>query len=183
MKKRKRRAVKPVKPLKRPSKNLTRVLFAVYLIVLTWIIVFKMETDLKLLGAMNFRSINLIPFGGSLVTNGQIDVSEIVLNVAAFVPFGVYITMLHKSWNFLQRLLPIFGVSLLYETVQYIFAIGGSDITDLLGNTLGGILGMVLFLILWAILGRRSLHIINVAATVGTVAVVLLLGVLTVLNL
>lgn len=38
-----------------------------------------------------------------------------------------------------------FSVTLLYEVVQYIFAIGASDITDLLGNTLGGVIGIALF--------------------------------------
>ena len=53
------------------SKKLTQILFVVYFIVLSWIILFKMELDISLLCKMNLRSVNLIPFAGSLLVNGQ----------------------------------------------------------------------------------------------------------------
>ena len=59
------------KAKKRPSKNLTRFLFILYLIVLTWVILFKMELDFSLLKNMNDRSINLIPFAESVTINGK----------------------------------------------------------------------------------------------------------------
>ena len=124
------------------SKKLTQILFVVYFIVLSWIILFKMELDISLLCKMNLRSVNLIPFAGSLLVNGRVDVSEIILNIVAFIPFGVYISMLNRRQDILIKALPIAGVSLLYEIIQYVFRIGASDITDLLGNTLGGILGI-----------------------------------------
>ncbi len=101
------------KAKKRPSKNLTRFLFILYLIVLTWVILFKMELDFSLLKNMNDRSINLIPFAESVTINGKTDISEILLNVIVFIPFGIYISMLHKPWNFIQKIIPIFCVSLL----------------------------------------------------------------------
>ena len=116
------------------SKKLTQILFVVYFIVLSWIILFKMELDISLLCKMNLRSVNLIPFAGSLLVNGRVDVSEIILNIVAFIPFGVYIAMLNRRQNILIKALPIAGVSLLYEIIQYVFRIGASDITDLLGN-------------------------------------------------
>ena len=106
------------KAKKRPSKNLTRFLFILYLIVLTWFILFKMELDFSLLKNMNDRSINLIPFAESVTINGKADISEILLNVIVFIPFGIYISMLHKPWNFIQKIIPIFCVSLLYEVLQ-----------------------------------------------------------------
>ena len=48
------------------SKKTTIVLCGIYLAVLTWIILFKMETNLSLLQRMHQRSVNLIPFAGSL---------------------------------------------------------------------------------------------------------------------
>ena len=96
------------------SKKMTMGLLLVYLIVLTWIIVFKMEFDISLLQCTNFRSINLIPFGASLVVNGHIDASEILLNVIAFIPFGIYLSIVKNKWNFFQKVLPIFLVSLSY---------------------------------------------------------------------
>lgn len=97
------------------SKKMTMGLLLVYLIVLTWIIVFKMEFDISLLQCTNFRNINLIPFGASLVVNGHIDASEILLNVIAFIPFGIYLSIVKNEWNFFQKVLPIFLVSLSYD--------------------------------------------------------------------
>lgn len=47
--------------------------------------------------------------------------------------------MLEPEWAFLKKFAPIAGVSLLFEVLQFIFAIVGTDITDFIGNTLGGI--------------------------------------------
>ncbi len=171
------------KAKKRPSKNLTRFLFILYLIVLTWVILFKMELDFSLLKNMNDRSINLIPFAESVTIDGKTDISEILLNVIVFIPFGIYISMLHKPWNFIQKIIPIFCVSLLYEVLQYAFAIGGSDITDLIGNTLGGIIGMILFFILIRMFGKDIIWTINLVASIGTTVVILFLGLLVYLNM
>lgn len=165
------------------QKSLTGVLLVIYLIVLSWIILFKMQFDISLLKNMNFRSINLIPFAGSLIVNGKVDVSEILLNIIAFIPFGVYLAMLKPKWNFIQKVLPTLSVSLLYEVLQFIFAIGGSDITDLLGNTLGGIIGIGLFAVLHRLLEEKAVRILNILATVGTIGIILFLGLLTIANM
>lgn len=164
-------------------KKLTTGLLIIYLIVLTWIIVFKMEFNISLLQHTNYRNINLIPFAGSLVVNGQIDTSEILLNLIAFIPFGIYLSIVKNKWNFLQKVLPIFLVSLLYEISQYILAIGGSDITDLIMNTLGGVVGIGLFGVITKILGKNTIKIINILATIGTVCIVIFLGLLVIANM
>lgn len=168
---------------KQDTRKLTGALLIIYLIVLSWIILFKMQFDISLLMKMNFRSINLIPFADSLIVNGKVDISEILLNIIAFIPFGMYLSMLNRKWSFMQKILPIFGVSLLYEVLQYIFAIGGSDITDLLGNTFGGIIGIGAFFTLQRLLGKKTVRILNTLATIGTVIVVVFLGLLTIANM
>lgn len=50
----------------------------------------------------------------------------------------------------------IIFVSLTFETVQWIFSIGVSDITDLIGNTLGSGVGAVLFAFLGKYFQRRE---------------------------
>lgn len=165
------------------SKELTVVLLIIYLAVLSWIILFKMQFNISLLKNMNFRNVNLVPFSDSLVVNGKIDVSEIILNIAVFIPFGVYMVMIFTKWGFLKKTAPIFGVSLLYEILQYVFAIGASDITDLLGNTLGGIIGIALYYILQKMFKEKTLKILNIIAAFGTVVVVLFLGILVVANM
>ena len=165
------------------SKNVTLGLLIMYLVVMTWIILFKMELDIRLLRQMNLRNINLIPFAGSLSVNGKADMSEVILNIAVFIPFGTYLSMLDRKMSFIMKVLPVFVVSLMYEVLQYCFAIGASDITDLLGNTLGGIIGIGLFTVCSKILGEKTVRILNILAAVGTVAVVVLLVLLIVVNM
>lgn len=165
------------------SKNVTLGLLIIYLVVLTWIILFKMEFDLKLLLGMNLRSINLIPFAGSAIVNGKAEVSEIVLNIAVFIPFGMYLSMLCRETGFVMKVLPVFAVSLMYEVLQYCFAIGASDITDLLGNTFGGIIGIGLFDVCVGVMGERTVKILNILASAGTAIVVAFLALLIVANI
>lgn len=176
-----------MKNKKESFKCVTGILLAVYLLILTWVILCKMQTDFAQLAKTQYRNINLIPFAGSLIKNGKADISEILMNIAAFVPLGVYLSMLCERWAFWQKVLPVFCVSLAYEVWQYIFGIGASDITDLLGNTFGGVIGIAFYAIL-AKLFRKCRQgtlykVLNVIFAVGTVAVVLFLGVLITVNL
>ncbi|EGT3735200.1 glycopeptide resistance protein VanZ1, partial [Clostridioides difficile] len=162
--------------MKSRKHNITKGLFIVYIIILTWIILFKLQFDISSLETMNLRSINLIPFAGSLIINNRVDISEIILNVAIFVPFGIYVCMLKEEWSFIKKVIPIFITSLVFETLQYIFALGASDITDLIGNTLGGIIGIAVFMLLSKIFKNNTIKIINVLALIVTIIVVLFLG-------
>lgn len=157
-------------------KSLTKVLFLIYLLVITWIIVFKMHFGIF----EGTRSVNLIPFGGSLVINGRVDISEIIMNIVIFIPFGLYLSMLRENWGFIKKVVPIFVTSLLFEIVQYVLAIGSSDITDLIGNTLGGAIGIGLFLILSKMFKNRTIKILNILSGIATVLVVAFLGLLIV---
>lgn len=164
---------------KNNQNKITAGLLAVYLFVLTWIILFKMQFSYQeLRHVTDFRGINFTPFAGSVIVNNQIDFNEIVLNVLAFIPFGIYISMLKPNWSFLKKIVPIAGVSLLFEVLQFIFAIGGSDITDLMGNALGGIIGVGVYIVFCMLFSTKVNKILNVLASIGTIcifAIVLLL--------
>ncbi|MDV9862208.1 VanZ family protein [Clostridioides difficile] len=162
--------------MKSKKYNITKGLFIVYIIILTWIILFKLQFDVSSIETMNLRSINLVPFAGSLIINNKVDISEIILNVAIFIPFGIYICMLKEEWSFIKKVIPIFITSLAFETLQYIFALGASDITDLIGNTLGGIIGIAVFMLLSKIFKNNTIKIINILAFIVTIIVVLFLG-------
>jgi glycopeptide antibiotics resistance protein len=78
----------------------------------------------------------------------------------------------------LKKIALIAGVSLLFEVVQFIFAIGGSDITDLMGNTLGGIIGVGVYIVFCKLFSTKANKILNVLTSIGViflVALVLLL--------
>lgn len=158
---------------KNNQNKITTGLLAIYLFVLTWIILFKMQFSFQDLP--DFRRINLIPFAGSVIKNDQIDIGEIIYNVLAFIPFGIYISMLKPSWSFLKKIAVIAGVSLLFEVLQFIFTIGGSDITDLIGNTLGGIIGVGVYIVFCKLFSTKANKILNVLASIGTICIVALL--------
>ena len=88
------------------SKKLTLGLLIFYLVALTWIIVLKMQFPFS--GNLpELRNINLIPFGGSLIVNGEVSFSEIIKNVLVFIPFGILISLLWERKSFVQKILPI----------------------------------------------------------------------------
>jgi glycopeptide antibiotics resistance protein len=67
----------------------------------------------------------------------------------------------------------LFGLasSLLFEVFQYLFAIGGSDITDIMANTLGTIGGVCLYVLLRRIFSnkRKVDRLINGIAIVALI--------------
>lgn len=154
---------------------MTVILLVIYLIVLAWIILFKMQFSIKdLYHFTGFRSVNLIPFAGTAVYDGVIDIGEISYNVLIFTPFGIYISVLKPDWHFIKKLVPIAGVSLLFEVLQYIFVIGSNDITDFLGNTFGGIIGIGVYILFRKIFKTKAIKALNVLAILGTVAILIL---------
>ena len=65
---------------KNNQNKITAGLLVVYLFVLTWIILFKMQFSFQdLRHFTDFREINLTPFAGSVIVNNQIDFNEIIL--------------------------------------------------------------------------------------------------------
>ena len=123
--------------MKRKRKFGVSVLFLIYLALLVWIILFKLQFNINDLDTV--RKINIV-----------------LENLLIFVPMGIYLQMLlFKSKSYL-KLLIIAGISLLLEITQYILAIGSSDITDLITNTAGGLLGIALYSIVARLLKSRE---------------------------
>ena len=155
-------------------------LYFVYLAFVVWVILLKFNitpADLP-----HLRNINLILYGDSGIINGQLDVRELVENILIFVPFGVYASMLVKERSWWKVILAGAGFSLILETLQYVFAIGASDITDVINNTLGAALGMFLWKGFHRIAGERSFMIAQVTATIGTVGMIGMSALLLIAN-
>lgn len=164
------------------QRKLTYGLAFFYLIIITWIIVFKMQFSFENLPEK--RNINLVPFGQSVIVNGKIEISEIIDNAIIFIPVGLYISMLKKEWKLSQKIGMIAGISLLFEMLQYILAIGATDITDLITNTFGGICGLGIYQIFYKILKNeeRSIRVLNGLAMIGTILIMLLMMILIISN-
>jgi glycopeptide antibiotics resistance protein len=66
-------------------------------------------------------------------------------NFLIFIPFGLFLGPNFKKIVWWQKLIFIFVFSLAIETIQYILAIGVSDITDIITNFLGGLFGLAIY--------------------------------------
>lgn len=145
------------------------VFFALYLALLTWIILWKL--DLPHIGSGD-RSVKLVPY----VTDGWHGASEpreVLANVLLFTPLGIYARLLTR-----RVLLPVLGAATLsagFEVAQYVLRVGSTDLTDVLANTAGAIAGVVVASLALALLGARwgRRLLVGVSAT-GTVAAVAL---------
>lgn len=79
------------------TNKVTNILFVIYLIAVFEIIVFKLELPFRNIGYL--RNINLIPFNESLIVNGKIDFSEIIMNMVIFIPLGIYVEIIFSKWS------------------------------------------------------------------------------------
>ena len=165
------------------TNKLTKVLFAIYLIALLWIIVFKFNVAFLNLGYM--RSINIIPFNESLIINGKLDFREIIMNIVIFIPLGIYSGILLRKWTIEKKIFLFFLISLVCEVLQFILGVGASDITDIFNNTLGGVIGLVIYKGIEKILKNniKTQQFINIIATIGTILMISLLSALVIYNL
>src|SRR5262245_27121652 len=119
---------------------LSRALFAAYLLVLLWLVLFKFSYDpFGVIHDYQTRSLNLIPFAYA-------NKSEVISNVFAFIPFGVMLGIDFKQVPFRNKIAVVFFFSLAVEVIQFVLAIGATDITDIIANTLGGLVGLTGYL-------------------------------------
>ncbi len=104
--------------------------------MLLWLVLFKFSYNLfAVIRDFQTRSLNLIPFAYSRN-------SEMIANLVAFIPFGVMLGVNFKQVAFGYQIAVIFAFSVAVEIIQYCLAIGATDITDIIMNTLGGFLGL-----------------------------------------
>lgn len=139
------------------EKIFARSLLALYLLVLTWLVLFKLHFDISQVFNEYYRNINLIPFAQPSVINGQTNYGEMVLNAVFFVPFGLLLNTTFKKPGFLPKLAVIFFYSVIVELIQYILAIGATDITDVITNTGGGFIGLLLYELCRKIIAEKIL--------------------------
>jgi glycopeptide antibiotics resistance protein len=108
------------------------------MVLLLWLILFKTSFDIiSVFTSVHIRNVNLVPFLGPL--------SGMVENFLVFIPLGLFLSIYFDKVTFWRKLIFICAFSLTLETIQYIFSIGMSDITDVITNTLGGLFGLSLY--------------------------------------
>ena len=134
------------------------IVFGIYLLFLVWLILFKLADCADKIPSM--RGINLIPFHYDRFSGTRFHFTEVMENVLVFIPAGFYFTAFRRQ-RIASGILACASLSLVFEVVQWIFALGASDITDLLTNTVGGAAGAALFLLTKKICKERQMRVVN----------------------
>lgn len=136
-----------------PLRAALRILFAVYLVLLAWVVLWKLQTPYVGAAAGEWRPLKLVPFiafgdfGGS-------NPMEVLINVALFFPFGVYLAALAPKKPWWSTVVVCAASSFAFEALQHLLSVGSFDVTDVITNTAGGFIG-------WAsvrMASRRSGH-------------------------
>lgn len=87
-----------MKKKKRAGINcLVPFLFAVYMVLLVWIILFKLQLSIHDLDTV--RNINLIPFHYENEIGMNFHLKEVLENIGIFIPFGIYLCMFRHEPN------------------------------------------------------------------------------------
>lgn len=165
----------------KPIKYLMIMLFIIYILLLVWIVVFKLQFSVSELDY--HRSINWIPFYYSNEVGFLFHLTEVIYNCLFFLPFGIYLKAIMNTGY--SKQIVLFGVvfSIALEAVQYIFAIGATDVTDVITNTCGVTVGILVYdFLLKALKKRNTVNMMIVILSVvclfivGGIAYILITG-------
>lgn len=154
------------------NKKITEFFFGVYLVMLTWGILFKLKLNFSDLPKVHQivikpHCLNI----ASLKTISDLTKNDVTLNIMAFVPFGMYMGAVKDNLHTVKCILIMCVTSVIYEACQYAFSIGCCDINDVINNTLGGIVGMLIYMIASKILKKYTNIVFNAGAGGATVLV------------
>ncbi|WP_438449024.1 VanZ family protein [Gorillibacterium sp. sgz5001074] len=149
----------------------SRGLLIFYLGVLIWLVLFKLQYDILSVFDYHFRSLNFIPFVALSIEDGSF--RQMIENVVIFVPLGLLLEVHFKNIRVSSKFAFILALSLTFELLQYIFAIGATDITDVIANTLGGILGLKMYGFCSKHMNQKILDIVIICAGMLLLAVLL----------
>ena len=148
--------------------------------ILYFLILFALLFHKKSIGS--FRSINLIPFRtissylfSDYLLQRSFALSNLVGNIVIFIPMGIYFPLLIRKKSVFMNTLSILFISTLVEAFQYMFAVGATDIDDVILNTLGGLIGVIFFRILDFIFKDQTKNRITILAPIGGIAALLIL--------
>ncbi|GHU49423.1 VanZ family protein [Clostridia bacterium] len=124
-----------------------------FFLFLVWAILWK--CGVPYIGDGTLRTVNLLPFRNNAWW-------ELQFNIAIFLPCGFYLSAVKSEWSLLKRVTATLFISFTLEVIQFVLAIGYSDVTDLLMNTLGGIMGIAVFFVVSRLSGKKGRKVIFV---------------------
>ena len=150
------------------------VLFGVYLVLLTWIVLWKLEVPY--IGGGDLRHIKLVPFAPT-AEDGASEPLEVIANVMLFVPFALYLGLIAPSWPWWKVAGVVAALSVLLETTQWVLSVGSCDITDVVVNTAGGLAGLGLLALARRRFRDRAGAVMTRVCAIGTVLFVVAAGI------
>ena len=106
---------------------------------------------------------------------------EVLYYVLVFVPAGFFFSALGKR-KVVSGIITSAMLSLCFEILQWIFALGASDITDLITNTVGGAFGTFLFFATGKLFKGNQVKIACIVGAVLEAILIIFMIVLSVLN-
>lgn len=99
-------------------------------------------------------------------------IGNVLGNVVAFVPLGVFLPLLWRRIGIWPNLLIVVCASVAVEIIQGLFALSAPDIDDVILNTLGGLVGILPFTLLRALLrGWRRVTTVMAALSLRAVPI------------
>jgi glycopeptide antibiotics resistance protein len=163
-------------PRERGGRRLLVVIFAVYLVLLAWAVVWKLEAPYVGAAAFLPHPIKLVPFVASAEAGASAPL-EVVANVLLFLPFGLYLGLLAPTWPWWKAAAVFVGASLVLETTQHLLSTGSFDTSDVIANAAGGLAGAGLLVLARRRLQTRTEVVITRACLIGTVVALFAIGV------
>lgn len=131
-------------------------MFAEYLFT-GWILMFLYVTQLKSFGNGLGQTINMIPFKSFCsafqygVENGKM-IWQFLLNITMFLPLGFLLPIIFpKKCRKLSKIILISFLFTLGTELTQLVTMRGTDIDDIIANTLGGVWGYTLYLMAYAV--------------------------------
>jgi glycopeptide antibiotics resistance protein len=164
------------KTFRAEGRDLLIVLFVIYLVLLAWTVVWKLEVPYVGEAALLPRPIKLIPFVPSAEAGASAPL-EVVANAVLFVPFGIYLGLLAPTWRWWKWTGVFVGASLVLETTQHLLSTGSFDTTDIIVNTAGGVAGVGLLAFGRRRLQNRTAVVMTRICLIGTVVSLLAVGI------
>lgn len=140
-----------MKKVKTKHRIISGVVFVIYIIMLVYVMFFA-DVLGRSQGFLDYHY-NFIPFKEIMrfmkyhrVLGVKVVLFNILGNVLAFVPFGVFLSALtNHRYNCREMMFLTLDLSLAIEVLQLISKVGSFDIDDIILNTLGGVLGYFIF--------------------------------------
>lgn len=138
--------------------TITMILFLIYLLFLAYLLFFGYYRQ-----SIRVESYNLTPFKTIKMYIQYSDhfhfkvwFSNLFGNILAFIPFGFLAPLISRKLRKIARTtIAAFFLSLMVESIQWIFHVGGFDVDDIMLNTIGGSIGFILLLISSQILAKK----------------------------